>query len=113
MEHWIATEPMNGKWASSRVDLGYKEIFCFPELTSVFISSCDSVLGDSLVFRQANQGCLHVLLGLQHCSAQMQGNRALSPGEEDAYEISQVAAGTWGIFLSYSTDGHSKPDTVQ
>ena len=43
----------------------------------------------------------------------MQGNRALSPGEEDAYEISQVAAGTWGIFLSYSTDGHSKPDTVQ
>ena len=43
----------------------------------------------------------------------MQGNRALSPGEEDAYEISQVAAGTWGIFLSYSGDGHSKLHFVQ
>ena len=32
MEHGIAMEPMNGKWASSRVDLGYTELFCIPEL---------------------------------------------------------------------------------
>ena len=51
MEHGIAIEPMNGKWASSRFDLGYTEIFCIPEVTSVFNSSCDSVLGDFLVFR--------------------------------------------------------------
>ena len=25
-------EPMKGKWASSRVDLGYTELFCFPEV---------------------------------------------------------------------------------
>ena len=25
-------EPMNGKWASSRVDLGYTELFCIPEV---------------------------------------------------------------------------------
>ena len=25
-------EPMNGKWASSRVDLGYTELFCIPEM---------------------------------------------------------------------------------
>ena len=58
VEHGIAMEPMKGKWASSRVDLGYTELFCIPELTLVFISSCDSVLGDSLVFHQENRGSL-------------------------------------------------------
>ena len=38
-----------GKWASSCVDFGYTELFFIPELTSEFILSCDSVLGDSLV----------------------------------------------------------------
>ena len=51
VEHGIAMEPMKMKWASSRVDVSYTELFCIPEMTSVFISSCDSVLGDSLVFR--------------------------------------------------------------
>ena len=32
MEHGIAKEPMKGKWASSRVDLGYTELFCIPEV---------------------------------------------------------------------------------
>ena len=32
MEHGIAMEPMNGKWASSRVYLGYTELFCFLEV---------------------------------------------------------------------------------
>ena len=54
VEYGIAMEPMKGKWASSRDDLGYTEIFCIPEVTSVFISSCDSVLEDSLVFHQEN-----------------------------------------------------------
>ena len=49
VEHGIAMEPMKGKWASSRGDLGYTEIFCIPEVTAVFLSSCDSGLGDSLV----------------------------------------------------------------
>ena len=55
-----AIEPMKGKWASSRVDLGYTELFSIPEVTSGFISSCDSVLGDSLVFHQENRGSLRV-----------------------------------------------------
>ena len=50
VEHGIAVEPMKGKWASSRVDLQYTELFCIPEVTTVFLSSCDSCLGDSLVF---------------------------------------------------------------
>ena len=60
VEHGIAMEPMKGKWGSSRVDLGYTELFCIPEVTSVFISSCDSVLGVSLVFHQEIRGSLRV-----------------------------------------------------
>ena len=58
-------EPMKGKWASFRVDLWYTELFGFPEFTSVFILSSDSVLGDSLVFHQENCGSLLVWLGIQ------------------------------------------------
>ena len=32
VKHGIAMEPMKGKWASSRVDLGYTELFCIPEV---------------------------------------------------------------------------------
>ena len=47
-------EPMKGKWALSRVDLKYTERFCIPEVTAVFLLSCDSFLEDSLVFHQAH-----------------------------------------------------------
>ena len=60
MEHGIAMETKKGKRASSRIDLVNTELFCIPEVTSVFILSCDSVLGDSLVFHQENQGSLRV-----------------------------------------------------
>ena len=35
----MASGPMQGKWVSSRVDLGYTELFCVREVTSVFFSS--------------------------------------------------------------------------
>ena len=75
-------EPMKGKWASSRVDLWYTKLFCIPEVTSGFFSSCDSVLGDSLMFHQANRGSLSVW---EHGIAlhAMQGNRASSTGKQD------------------------------
>ena len=60
VEHGIAIEQMRGKWASSCVDFGYTKLFCIPELTSEIISSCDSVLGDSLMFYQENGGSLCV-----------------------------------------------------
>ena len=44
----MAMHSMKGKCASSCVDLGYTNLFCIPEVTSVFFSCCDSVLGDSL-----------------------------------------------------------------
>ena len=47
-------EPMKGKWASPRVDLGYTELFCIPAGIAVFLSSYDTGLEDSLVFRQTH-----------------------------------------------------------
>ena len=51
---------MKGNCASSCVDLGDTNQFCVPEVTSVFFSSCDSLVGDSLDFNQANRGSLCV-----------------------------------------------------
>ena len=56
----MVTEPMQGKLASSQFDLGHTDLFCVPEMTSVFFPSCDSVFGDSLEFKQANRGSLCV-----------------------------------------------------
>ena len=56
----VVMDPMQGKLASSRFDFGYTEQFCIPGVTSVFFSSCDSVVGDSLEFNQANRGSLRV-----------------------------------------------------
>ena len=50
----MVMEPMQGKLASSQFDLGHTDLFCIPEVTSVFFSSGDSDIGDSLVFNQAN-----------------------------------------------------------
>ena len=41
-------------------DLLYTNQFFVPEVTSVFFSSCDSVVGDFLEFNQANRGSLCV-----------------------------------------------------
>ena len=43
----------------------------------------------------------------------MQGNRASFQARGMSHTISRVAAGTWGIFASYSGDGHSKLHFVQ
>ena len=47
----MAMDSMQGKCASTCVDLGYTNLFCIPEVTSVFFPCCDSVLGDSLQFQ--------------------------------------------------------------
>ena len=52
----MVMEPMQEKLASSQFDLGHTDLFCVPEVTSVFFSYCDSVVGDSLEFNQANRG---------------------------------------------------------
>ena len=56
----MVMDPMQGLLASSQFVLGNTDQFCIPEVTSVFFSSCDSVVGDSLEFSQANGGSLCV-----------------------------------------------------
>ena len=56
----VGMEPMYGKLASSQFDFEYTEQFCIPRVISVFFSSCDSVVGESLEFSQANRGSLRV-----------------------------------------------------
>ena len=106
-------EPMKGKWASSRVHLGYTELFCIPEVTSVCISSSDSVTGDSLVPSRKSR-LLTCLIGntLLLCT-QCRGIEPHLPARGMSLWISLVAVGTCGIFSSYSGDGHSKLHFVQ
>ena len=54
VDRGVVMEPMQGKLASSQFDLGHTNLFCVPEVTSVFFSFCDSVVGDCLEFNQAN-----------------------------------------------------------
>ena len=56
----MVMEPMQVKLPSSQFDLGHSDLFCVPDVTSVFFSSCDSVVGDSLEFNQASRGSLYV-----------------------------------------------------
>ena len=56
----MVKEPMQGKLASSQFDLGHTDVFCIPEVTSGFFSSCDIVVGDSLEVNQAKRGSLCV-----------------------------------------------------
>ena len=64
---------MKGKCASSCVDLGYTNLFCIPEVTLVFFSFCNSVVGDSLQFHQGNRGSLRLSLGTRNYSARNAG----------------------------------------
>ena len=56
----MVMDPMQGNLASSQFDFLHTDRFCVPEVTSVFFSSCDFVVGDSLEFTQANGGSLYV-----------------------------------------------------
>ena len=57
--------------------MGYTNQFCVPEVTSVFFSSCDHVVGDFLEFNQANRGSLRVGLGKRNCSGHSAGESGL------------------------------------
>ena len=73
----MVMEPMQGKLASSQFDFWYTEQFCFPGVTSVFFSSCDSVVGDALEFNQANRSSLRVRLGKRNCSGHNAGESGI------------------------------------
>ena len=113
MEHGIAMEPMVGKWASSRVDLGYTELFCIAEV--LHCSSCFLTVFLGTLWCSIKKIEAPYVYDWEYGSAlhAMQGNRASFPSEGMSHTISRVEAGTWGIFASYSGDGHSKLHFVQ
>ena len=69
MECEMAMDSGKGKCPSSWVDLGYTNLFCILEVTSVFFSCCDSVLGGSLQFHEGNLGSLRLWLATRNSSA--------------------------------------------
>ena len=77
---WIAGwlwSQCHGYWPHLNLIFGYTEQFCIPGVTSVFFSSCHSVVGESLDFNQANRGSLHVCLGKCNCSGHNAGESGL------------------------------------
>ena len=106
-------EPMTGKRASSRVDLEYTELFCIPMLhqcsfrfVTVFLGTlwCSiKKIEAPYVFDWEYGIALHAMHGIE----------PHFPARGMSHTISRVAAGTWGIFASYSGVGHSKLHFVQ
>ena len=113
VEHGIAMEPMKRKWASSRVDLGYTELFCIPEVHHCSCRFVTVFLGLSGVPSRKSRllTCLFGNTGLLYM--QCRGIEPHFPARGMAHTISRVAASTWGIYASYSGDGHSKLHFVQ
>ena len=106
-------EPMKRKWASSPVDLGYTELFCIPEVhqcSSRFVTVFLGTLWCSIKKIEA-PSCLIGNTGL--LCMQCRGIEPHFPASGMSHTISRVAAGTWGIFMSNSRDGHSKFHFVQ
>ena len=90
-------EPMKGKWASSRVDLGYNDLFCIPEVhqcssrfVTVFLETlwCSIKKIEVPYMFDGNTGLL-----CMHC----RGIEPHFPASEMSHTISRVAARTWVI----------------
>ena len=113
MEHGIAMEPMKGKWASSRVDLGYTELFYIPEVTAVFLSSCDSGLGTLWCSIKKIEAPYVFDWNTGLLCMQCRGIEPHFPARWTSDTISRVVAGTWGLLLSYSGDGPSELQVVK
>ena len=76
-------ESMKGKWASSRVDLGYTELFCIPEVHQC-LSRFVTVLLETLWYSIKKMEVPYVFdweYGIALHA--MQGNRASFPSEGD------------------------------
>ena len=94
-------EPMQGKLASTQFDLGHTNQFCFPEVTSVFFSSCHCVFGDSLEFNQAIEA--PYLFDWENAIAlhAMQGKRASSLAEREISWVFSSCGRNLGYILEF------------
>ena len=91
---------MKGKWATSRVDLRYTELFCIPEVTAVFLSSCDRGLGDCGVPSSTLRFLTCLIENTELLCPQCRGFGPHLPPRVMSHGLTRVAAGTWGIFSS-------------
>ena len=81
-------------------------------MTSVFFSSCDSVVADSLEFNHIE--ALYVFDGkTQLLWTQCRGIGPHLAARRKSHGFSRVAAGTWGIFSSYVVDVPLKLEFIQ
>ena len=118
VECQMAMDSMKGKCASSWVDLGDTNLFCIPEVTSVFFSCCVSFPGDSLQFNQGNRGSLSLWFGTRNSSARNVGESGLFMRRggilmrflelrQEPGVYSRVTAGTsirnWSLFSEITT----------
>ena len=95
----MVMEPIQGKLASSQFDFGYTEQFCIPGVTSVFFSSCDSVVGDSLEFNQQIEAP-YVFDWKNAISLNtMKGNQASSRGERKVSWVFSTCGSNLGYIL--------------
>ena len=98
MEHGIAIEPMKGKWASSRVDLGYTKLFCIPEVhqcSSRFVTMFLGTLWCSIKKIEAPYMFVWEYGIALHA---MQGNLASFPSEGDvSYDFLSCGRNLWYI----------------
>ena len=88
--------------------MGYNNLFCIAEVTSVFFSCCDRILG----YRFSSIRIIEVpyVFDWEHGTPQheMQGIGPHLAARGKSYEFSRVAARTWCIFSSYDGDAHLK-----
>ena len=79
----------------------------------MFFSACDSLVGDSLEFNQANRWILMCLTGkTQLLCIQCRGIGPHLVARGKSHGFPRVAAGTWSIFSSCDGDAHSKREFV-
>ena len=89
MEHGIAMEPMKGKWAASRVDLGYTELFCITEVHQCSSCCVTVFLGTLWCSIKKNEAAYEFNWEYRIAGHGMQGNRASFPSEGDvSYDFS-------------------------
>ena len=100
-------EPMKGKWASSRVDLGYTELFCIPEVHQCSCGFVTVFLGT--LWCSIKKIEAPYMLDWEYGSARHAKCRGIEPrfkARGMSNTISRVAAGTWGMFSRYGGGSH-------
>ena len=93
--------------------MGYTNLFCIPELTSVFFSCCDSVLGYSHSSIREIEVLTSLIGNMELLNTKCRGIAPDLAAREKSHELFRVVAGTWCIFSSYGGDGHLKLGFVQ